>query len=170
MLYRIKDIFGLNDPPPPPPASRALLLRNLHEAGLAAPSLPLQAPQDRSSVEEPVAEGNAAARLDATPAPVVESNPYPHITEAQWEAREPVRQLLENILTRHVRILEGQHRDMLRKMVAGPSPHERAAEVAPAHANNPLMQRLEDSSLRRVLRISNLLLRMRREERLRGDI
>jgi len=94
-----------------------------------------------------------------------EVNPYPHITEDQWAAREPVRQLLENLLTRQVEIFEAQHRELLRESLAGPSPEERAAEIVPSDPQTKLMQRMEDSNFRQVARITSLLLRLRRHER-----
>jgi hypothetical protein len=38
----------------------------------------------------------------------VEKERYPRITAQEWEAREPVRQLLENILTRQVELFGAQ--------------------------------------------------------------
>ena len=60
---------------------------------------------------------------------------YPSITAAEWEARERPRQLLENILTRQVEICEAQRKAILKESLKGPSPYERAAEIAPAHPN-----------------------------------
>ncbi|MGO8734316.1 MAG: hypothetical protein ACLQVM_16195, partial [Terriglobia bacterium] len=91
--------------------------------------------------------------------------PYPIITAAQWVAREPVRQLLEHILTRQVEICEAQRLATLKECVAGPSPFERAAEIAPAHPNVALMQRMQDSSFREVWRLSNLLLKIKKQTR-----
>jgi hypothetical protein len=90
---------------------------------------------------------------------------HPEITEAQWEAREPVRQLLENILRRQVEIFEAQRQDMLRQILSGPSVYERAAEIAPPHPHVQLMQKMEDSNCRQVLRMTSLLIRLRRHER-----
>jgi hypothetical protein len=47
------------------------------------------------------------------------------------------------------------------KLAHGPSPYERAAEVAPAHRNAPLMQRMEDSSQRQLWRLTNTLIKVR---------
>ena len=91
--------------------------------------------------------------------------PYPNITAAQWVAREPVRQLLEHILTRQVEICEAQRLATLKECVAGPSPFERAAEIAPTHPNVALMQRMQDSSFREVWRLSNLLLKIKKQTR-----
>ena len=113
-------------------------------------------PGDR---EEGPEEAGAAETTEAA---------YPDITAEQWEAREPVRQLLENILTRQVEIFEAQHHNLLRQCLAGPSCYERAAALAPTLPNTKLMQRMEDANFRQILRISHVLLRMRREERLRG--
>ena len=89
----------------------------------------------------------------------------PNLTAEEWEAREPVRQLLENILRRQVELCEAQRVANLRECLAGPSPYERAAEIAPAHRNAPFMQRMEDSNFRQVARVTSLLMRMKRQER-----
>ena len=88
---------------------------------------------------------------------------YPDITAAEWESREPVRNLLEHILTRQVEICEARRNATLRESLAGPTPFERAAEIAPAHPNTRLMQRMEDSNFRQVARVSNLLLKIKRQ-------
>jgi hypothetical protein len=64
-----------------------------------------------------------------------------------------------------VEIFEARHRDLMRQVLAGPSIYERAAEIVPDRENALLMQRIEDSNFRQVLRLSNLLIRLRREER-----
>ena len=90
---------------------------------------------------------------------------YPRITAAEWEARERPRQLLENILTRQVEICEAQRQAILKESLAGPSPFERAAEIALAHPDAALMQRMEESSFRQIWRITNLLLKIKRQAR-----
>ena len=90
---------------------------------------------------------------------------YPQISPAEWEARERPRQLLENILKRQVEngaALRKAVRDETRK---GPSPFERAAEIAPTHPNARLMRRMQDSNFREVRRITNLLLKLKRNQR-----
>ena len=89
---------------------------------------------------------------------------YPNVTEEQWEAREPVRQLLENLLSRQVRIFDAQHHDLMRQCLAGPSPCERAAEIVPTNPNTDFMQRMENSNFRQVARMTSLLIRLRRQE------
>ena len=42
-----------------------------------------------------------------------------------------------------------------RKLAHGPSPYERAAEIAPVHPNAALRQRIEDSSLRQLWGLTN---------------
>jgi hypothetical protein len=90
---------------------------------------------------------------------------YPQISPAEWEARERPRQLLENILNRQVErcaALRKASREELRK---GPSPFERAAEIAPTHPNSKLMRRMQDSNFREARRITNLLLKLKGNER-----
>jgi hypothetical protein len=90
---------------------------------------------------------------------------YPNITPAEWEARERPRQLLENILRRQVEICEAQRKAILKESLAGPSPYERAAEIAPTHPNARLMRRMQDSNFREVRRLTNLLLKLKRHQR-----
>ena len=76
-------------------------------------------------------QANADLEADDTMPEPEQVNPYPHITEEQWEAREDARQFLENILSYQIETFDAQHHDLLRQSVAGPSPHERAAEIVP---------------------------------------
>jgi len=93
-----------------------------------------------------------------------EDERYPNITAAEWEARERPRQLLEHILTRQVEICEEQRKAILKESLKGPSPYERAAEIAPTHPNAKLMRRMQDSNFREVRRITNLLLKLKRNQ------
>jgi hypothetical protein len=92
---------------------------------------------------------------------------YPYITAAEWERRERPRQLLENILTRQVESCEAQRKAVLKESLKGPSPYERAAEIAPTHPNTPAMQKMENYNLRQVERITNLLMKLKRQEQQR---
>jgi hypothetical protein len=94
-----------------------------------------------------------------------EDERYPNIRAAEWEARERPRQLLEHILTRQVEICEEQRKAILKESLKGPSPYERAAEIAPTHPNARVMRRMQESNLREVRRLTNLLLRIKRYER-----
>jgi hypothetical protein len=47
----------------------------------------------------------------------------------------------------------------------GLSPYERAAEIAPTHPNARVMRRMQDSKLREVRRLTNLLLKIKRYQR-----
>jgi hypothetical protein len=55
-------------------------------------------------------------------------------------------------------------RAVLKDAVAGPSPYELAAEIAPSHDDALVMRRMQDANLREVRRITNLLLKMKRRE------
>ncbi len=111
------------------------------------------APQDLpADANEPLEEGRDAR--------------YPKITAAEWEARERPRQLLENILKRQVETCQAQRKAAREEFREGPSPYERAAEIAPTHPNARLMRRMQDSNLREVRRLTNLLLKIKRYERL----
>jgi hypothetical protein len=94
-----------------------------------------------------------------------EEGPTSGISSAEWEAREPVRQLLEHILSRQVEICEAQRKATLRESLTGPSPYERAAEIAPTQRNAALMRRMQDSNFRQVWRVTNLLLKIKRQAR-----
>jgi len=93
---------------------------------------------------------------------ISEADTNPAITEVQWEKREPVRQLLENLLRRQVQLFDDQHRALMREVLQGPSPQERAAEVTPTHSNSPILQRMEDSNLRQFARMANLYVKVKR--------
>jgi hypothetical protein len=60
------------------------------------------------------------------------------------------------------------HAALLKESVKGPSPYERAAEIAPTHPHAMLMRRLQDSYLREVRRVANLLLKLKCYERKMG--
>jgi hypothetical protein len=85
----------------------------------------------------------------------------------EWDGRERARQLLENILNRQREICEAQRKAILKESREGPSPYERAAEIAPTHPNARAMRRMQDSNLREVRRLTNLLLKIKRYERQR---
>ena len=76
-----------------------------------------------------------------------------------------MRQILEHILSRQVEICEAQRQATLRESLTGPSPYERAAEIAPTHRNASLMRRMQDSNFRQVWRVTNLLLKIKRQAR-----
>ncbi len=90
---------------------------------------------------------------------------YPTITEEDWKARERARRLLRNILSRQAEACEAQRSALLKESLAGPSPYELAAEIAPSHADALLMRRTQDANMREIRRLINLLLRMKRYER-----
>jgi hypothetical protein len=166
VLIRIKEIFGLNNPPPFAPA------RNTACPGAPMPSSRQDAGPTGAEGSRHALPGNAGLPADgaapgngeAEPPSRLPLNPHPEITEAQWRAREPVRQLLENILTRQVEILDTEHRALLREVIAGPSPYERAAELVPKHPESDLIRRMENSNCRQILRMSSLLIRLRQQE------
>lgn len=148
VLLRIKEIFGVTDGPHPTPGR---------------------------SNQNPSQEGGEGAHEGAVPAappkprpdPVVEMHKrYPYLTRADWQAREMARQLLENILARQVEVCESQHQALLKEALNGPSPYERAAEIAPTSRDVLQLRRMQDANFREVRRITNLLLKLKRNERL----
>jgi hypothetical protein len=135
MVAQAKEIFGIGlTPDYPPPAN-----------GTAADSS--QPPED--------------AQEDGT---AEEDEQYPYISAAEWEARERPRHLLENILKRQVDVCEAERKALLKESLAGPSPYEFAAEIAPSHAEALLMRRTQDANMREVRRLTNLLLKIQRQE------
>jgi len=90
---------------------------------------------------------------------------YPKITAEDWKVREQARKLLRNILTRQVELCETQRKALLKESLAGPSPYELAAEIAPGHAEALLIRRVQDANMREVRRLTNLLLKIKRKER-----
>jgi len=101
---------------------------------------------------------------EAVAAEAQEQGPPSCFTPAEWEARERARHLLENILRRQVEICEEQRKAILKESVKGPSPYERAAEIAPTHPNARLMRRMQDSNFREIRRVTNLLLKLKRHQ------
>jgi hypothetical protein len=112
----------------------------------------------------PDSSGSQGNRGDALATDGEEDERYPRITAAEWEARERPRQLLENILMRQVESCEAQRKAILKESLKGSSPYERAAEIAPTHPHTPAMQKMEDYNLRQVERITNLLIKLKRQE------
>jgi len=137
-LIKVKEIFALNTEPP-----------HHREKNEAA--------SDAARAEN---SGEADTAAAAEPA-----NPHPEITPQEWAAREPIRQLLENLLARQVEAFEAQHHELMRESVAGPSLFERAAVIAHTHPQSHLMQKMEDAESRRVLRMSNAVIRLQRHEK-----
>jgi hypothetical protein len=136
MVDQVKEIFGIGLHPPYAPPSNA-----------PPGSSPVEDdPQDAEAPEEEI------------------DHRYPSITAAEWEARVRPRLLLENILKRQVEICEEQHQALLKESVKGPSPYERATEIAPTHPNARTMRRMQDSNFREARRIINLLLKLKRHE------
>jgi hypothetical protein len=151
-LAKFKEIFGLSSDVPPKP--RPVFDFNGN-------------PISQQNVG--ASENNKAP--DATPAPKVpvarQANPHPSISEEEWKGRERPRQLLENILTRQMEACAAQRKALLKETVKGPSPYERATEIAPTHPNARLMRRMQDSNLKEIRRLTNLLLKIKRYERQR---
>jgi len=141
VLMRIKEIFGLAGNAPRQPNAAA-------SSG--------HAPENPSGSDD-----GGLADKSCLSAPPTQPDPYPHITEAEWQAREPVRQLLENILTHQAEMCEAQRQAILKESVAGPSPYELAAEFAPSHSAALLMHRIQAASMREVRRLTDLLLKIK---------
>jgi hypothetical protein len=161
-VRRIKEIFGLTPEDAPPP---------IRMPGYGPPGVcPQDAPADVAPALSPAPAGLPAnsGQVPVGTTPPAEKDPrYPNITAAEWEAREKPRQLLENLLWRQVEACEAQRKAARQESRKGPSPYERAAEIAPTHPNAQAMRRMQDSNLREVRRLTNLLLKLKRYEQQR---
>ena len=170
VMNKIRAIFGLK--PLPESAENETAdsdepQEDEEEAGVTESNVP---PDSSPAPADPSVGLQLAPQADATQPEAEKADPHPEITEEEWAAREPVRQLLENILTRQVKIFEAQHRDLLRQCLGGPSPYERAAEIVPTDPSAQFLQKMEDSQCRQVLRMGSLFLRLRRHERQMGNL
>jgi hypothetical protein len=114
--------------------------------------------------DQPASAPGSSAEAGDPPAPIEKPNPYPHIRPEQWEEREPVRQLLENILTHQAEECEAMRKALRKEVATGPSPYELAAEAAPGNAEALLSRRVQDANIREVRRITSLLWKMKRQE------
>jgi hypothetical protein len=168
---RLRAIFGLG------PAETDFVLvpspQQLRQ-GMTAPTEPIVMPASNRSPGSPQDAGatprgqqDAGATCEAQQEADIDEveEEEPAELSPEEEARERARQLLENILTRQVELCETQREAILRESMAGPSPYERAAEIALAHPNTALMQRMEESSFRQIWRISTLLLKIKSHAR-----
>ena len=93
---------------------------------------------------------------------------YPQITQEDGEARERARKLLRNILSRQAEQCDAERKELLQESIAGPWREERAAEVAPPHQDVLLVRRAQESHLRQLRRITDMLFRIQDRERLTG--
>jgi len=64
-----------------------------------------------------------------------------------------------------VEACEEQRKALLKESVKGPSPYERAAEIASTDHNTLLLRRMQDSYFREVRRVTNMLLKLKRHQR-----
>lgn len=144
-----KSIFGLNQVLPP--AGQL--------ATAEAPRLP----------EGPAAKGEDDGPPDEEDHDSQHDDEYPDIRRDEWIARERARKLLRHILIRQAEFCEAERQTLLKELLAGPSPYELAAEIAPDHAQAWVVRRTQDANLREVRRITSLLLRIKRPGRKQED-
>jgi hypothetical protein len=187
MVEQAKEIFGIGMTAYPVPAMRAApAWRPPRESpqgdGATGANVAPDFSPARADVAPTFRSAYAELKFSATPPPAglekvsgqvpvgvtqAEQNRqrYADITPAEWEARERPRQLLENILTRQVETCEAQRKAARQESRLGPSPYERAAEIAPTHPSARLMRGMQESHFREVRRVTNLLLRIKLYER-----
>ncbi len=143
VLTRVRAIFGLDTEPA------------CFNRGNAAPTPPQDGPPGTgATLPAPQVAGAPQAEPDEAESPSPEE-----------EAHERARQLLENLLMRMAEICEAQRRTLREESRKGPSPYERAAEIAPTHPHAAAMQKMEDHALRQVERIKNMLMKIKRQDR-----
>ena len=170
-LVRIKAIFGLHDEGHPPERGARFRPFAGRPAGPTSGrdlnwSSSLQKSERLPPPERTPAPASSllpARQESAGATGAAKKGPRSPFTPEEWEARERPRQLLKNILSRQVELCETQRKAILKDSLAGPSRYERAAEVGLAHPNVALMQRMEESSFRQIWRITNLLLKLKRQ-------
>ena len=164
-LISFKAIFGLDSDHPP----GVMVAPSFPPPAGSPPSVgaPLPGPPVQSTVRcDPNPRTPEIKAADATQAQKHE----PETLSPAEEARERARQLLENILTRQAESCAGQRKALREEFRRGPSPYERAAEIAPTHPNARVMRRMQDSNFREVRRVTNLLLKLKRHERQVADL
>jgi len=161
VLKRIKEIFGLAGDDEDD-EKRGFHAGQQAQQNVGAPNIEAAPASGQPGESQPGADGKVP-NPPAAAAPAPEPNPYPNITDEDWERREPARQLLENLLNRQIEIYEARRQALLKELVAGPSPYERAAEITPTDSYVKLMQRVEDSNLRQATRLIGLLEKMKRQ-------
>lgn len=176
-LVRIKEIFGLHtDTPPVPkvvfnanrppddPQRAGTMGPVVNPAPTPAPACPQETGGAIVAVTPPPSPPPAFRRV-AFPTAEEQRKRYPSIRPADWEARERPRQLLENILRRQMEACAEHRQAILKQSVKGPTPYERAAEIAPDHPQAELMRKMQESNLREVRRLTTLLMKVKRFER-----
>jgi len=128
--------------------------------GEAVAAVPTVAPPQE---DEPAAAAPSSAPpqesqpVVASSKPAREEDRYREVTEATWEKRQPVRRLLKSMLDRFVQACEADRDAVLKEYLQGPTPYDRAAEVALVEPNQVLMHRIENADLRQVSTIVSLL-------------
>ncbi len=120
-------------------------------------------PVAHARANRPPGDAALPAGQDAGSTPAGEEEP--ESLSPEEEARERARQLLGNILLGQAEICEAQCKAIREELRKGPSPYERAAEIAPTHPNMRAMRGMQDSNFREARRITNLLLKLKRPPR-----
>ena len=160
LVAQVKEIFGISTGPYAPPVSFG---QNPNQPwGSAQAQPPVQGDPEPRTPEMGEA---GATKQAADTAEVDEGEEEEYTPSPEEQARERARQLLENILRRERELCEKQRKDMLKESMEGPSPYERAAEIALSYPNVAMMQRIEESNFRQIWRISVLLQKTKRQGR-----
>ncbi len=176
MVAQVKEIFGIGMTPPyapqakvapnPSPAQGDRQEAGAVEAGVApASSRPPGSQQHAGATLQGQQGAGATLGGRQVTGPAEAERDEPETLSPEEEAHERARQLLENILRRQMELCETQRRAILKESMEGPSPYERAAEIALAEPNTALMQRMEESSFRQIWRIATLLLKIKGQAR-----
>ncbi len=140
VVTKVRAIFGIS-------TDEEFFAKRMREAAL------------RAQGQQPAAGAALPAGQPVGGAPATEEEP--ESLSPEEEARERARQLLQNILTGQAEICEAQRKAIREELRKGPSPYERAAEIAPTLADAKLMRRMQDSNFREVRRATSLLLKLK---------
>ncbi len=185
MRARARRIFGL--PPIEPPDATVGSARGAERAtGEAAPRVstaPVPSPASTHEAGVPVAANILPLAPSISPPSTSASShdgkgeegsgdedefdvDFPQVTADEWKARESLRQLLENLLKRKQQACEAERSAFLQESLAGPTPYERAAEITPTERGPVLSaHRLEEFGFRQIWRITNLLTKLKDQDR-----
>ena len=90
---------------------------------------------------------------------------YPGFSPEQWEARQPVRQLLYSLLRRQTRGYEAERRELLQQSIQGPTDLERAAEVAEVTPDSLAARKRDELEFRQLSNLLSMLLKLDRPNR-----
>ena len=174
-VQRIRGVFGLEPDPelePKPVGVPSLPAPGVGSAVPAGPIVPQAAltcvappaSQAGESVEPREPSASDAEYEEAVDDEEALDPQYPAFTPAEWDARQPVRQLLHNLLRRQARECESERRELLKESVKGPSALERAAQVAQAAPDSLGVRKRDEFEFHQLATLVNILVKVDRHK------